>query len=140
VRHPEALDVHALGTAWAGLPRVAEALPGEGVSARNVAAVVSHEHGALTHQAAAIAEGRTIGEHQGVVRSMASRLSSRPPDPSTAIAEGQGAAGLGAVSAVFDPEAKSVGRWVRHGWHVALAYVVGFFVMLLVLGWHPDAH
>ena len=37
------------------------------------------------------------------------------------------------------PEAKSVGRWVRHGWHVALAYVVGFFVMLLVLGWHPDA-
>ena len=26
------------------------------------------------------------------------------------------------------PEAKSVARWVRHGWHVALAYVVGFFV------------
>ena len=37
------------------------------------------------------------------------------------------------------PEAKSVGRWLRHGWHVAIAYVVGFFVMLLVLGWHPDA-
>jgi len=36
------------------------------------------------------------------------------------------------------PEAKSVGAWLRHGWHVAVAYVVGFFVMLLVLGWHPD--
>jgi len=37
------------------------------------------------------------------------------------------------------PEAKSVGNWLRHGWHVALAYVVGFFVLLAVLGWHPDA-
>jgi Na+/H+ antiporter NhaD/arsenite permease-like protein len=35
------------------------------------------------------------------------------------------------------PEAKSVGRWVRHGWHVPLAYVVGFAVMLAVTGWHP---
>ena len=35
-------------------------------------------------------------------------------------------------------QAKSVGRWLRHGWHVTLAYVVGFFVMLAVLGWHPD--
>jgi Na+/H+ antiporter NhaD/arsenite permease-like protein len=37
------------------------------------------------------------------------------------------------------PEAKSVGSWVSQGWPVALAYVVGFFVMLAVLGWHPDA-
>ena len=37
------------------------------------------------------------------------------------------------------PEAKSVGRWLRHGWHVAVAYVVGFFVMLAILGWKPDA-
>ena len=36
------------------------------------------------------------------------------------------------------PEAKSVGRWLRHGWHVALAYVIGFAVMYTVLGWHPD--
>ena len=35
------------------------------------------------------------------------------------------------------PEAKSVGNWLRHGWHVALAYVVGFAVMAAVLGWHP---
>ena len=37
------------------------------------------------------------------------------------------------------PEAKSVGRWLRHGWHVALAYVIGFFFMLALLGWAPDA-
>jgi len=35
-------------------------------------------------------------------------------------------------------EAKSVGLWLRHGWHVAVAYVIGFFVMLTLLGWHPD--
>jgi Na+/H+ antiporter NhaD/arsenite permease-like protein len=35
-------------------------------------------------------------------------------------------------------EAKSVGLWLRHGWHVAVAYVVGFFVMLVLIGWHPD--
>ena len=35
------------------------------------------------------------------------------------------------------PEARSVGRWLAHGWHVALAYVVGFLVMLAILGWHP---
>ena len=37
------------------------------------------------------------------------------------------------------PEAKSVAAWLRHGWHVAVAYVIGFFVLLLVLDWHPDA-
>jgi Na+/H+ antiporter NhaD/arsenite permease-like protein len=42
-----------------------------------------------------------------------------------------------ALSNIY-PEAKSVGRWVRHGWHVALAYVIGFFFMLAVLGWAPD--
>ena len=41
-----------------------------------------------------------------------------------------------AVANLF-PEAKSVGRWLRGGWHVALAYVVGFAVMLSVTGWHP---
>ena len=37
------------------------------------------------------------------------------------------------------PEAKSVGLWLRHGWHVAIAYVIGFFVMLAILGWNPDS-
>jgi Na+/H+ antiporter NhaD/arsenite permease-like protein len=35
------------------------------------------------------------------------------------------------------PEARSVAQWLRHGWHIALAYVVGYFVLLAVLGWHP---
>lgn len=37
------------------------------------------------------------------------------------------------------PEARSVGQWLRHGWHVAAAYVVGFFVLLAVVGWSPHA-
>jgi Na+/H+ antiporter NhaD/arsenite permease-like protein len=37
------------------------------------------------------------------------------------------------------PQAKSVGLWLRHGWHVAVAYVIGFFVLLGVLGWQPTA-
>jgi Na+/H+ antiporter NhaD/arsenite permease-like protein len=41
-----------------------------------------------------------------------------------------------AMSNLF-PEAKSVGRWVRHGWHVALAYVIGFGVFMAVSGWQP---
>lgn len=36
------------------------------------------------------------------------------------------------------PEAKSVGAWLRHGWYVAVAYVIGFFVMLGIVSWHPD--
>jgi hypothetical protein len=36
------------------------------------------------------------------------------------------------------PQARSVGSWLKHGWHVALAYVAGFLVMLALLGWHPD--
>jgi Na+/H+ antiporter NhaD/arsenite permease-like protein len=45
----------------------------------------------------------------------------------------------GVALASMYPEARSVGRWVSQGWPVAVAYVVGFFVMLAVLGWHPDA-
>jgi Na+/H+ antiporter NhaD/arsenite permease-like protein len=44
----------------------------------------------------------------------------------------------GVALANMYPEAKSVGRWVTHGWPVAVAYVIGFFVMLAILGWHPD--
>jgi hypothetical protein len=44
----------------------------------------------------------------------------------------------GVALANMYPEAKSAGRWLVGGWHVAVAYVVGFFVMLVVLGWHPD--
>jgi Na+/H+ antiporter NhaD/arsenite permease-like protein len=37
------------------------------------------------------------------------------------------------------PDAKSVFAWLRGGWHVALAYVIGFALMLVVHGWAPDA-
>ena len=37
------------------------------------------------------------------------------------------------------PEGRSVAQWLKQGWFVPLAYVIGFFVMLLVHGWTPDA-
>jgi hypothetical protein len=36
------------------------------------------------------------------------------------------------------PEGKNAIAWVRSGWHVAAAYVIGFFVMLAVQGWFPQ--
>jgi Na+/H+ antiporter NhaD/arsenite permease-like protein len=36
------------------------------------------------------------------------------------------------------PEARSVGRWLRHGWAIPLSYVVSFFIMLAVWGWQPE--
>ena len=51
-------DVHALASAWAKLPAVVSSLLAEEVSARDVAAVISRELGALTRRAAVIAEGR----------------------------------------------------------------------------------
>lgn len=42
-----------------------------------------------------------------------------------------------AISNMY-PEAKSVGRWLKEGWFVVVGYIVGFFFMLAVLGWHPD--
>jgi Na+/H+ antiporter NhaD/arsenite permease-like protein len=41
-----------------------------------------------------------------------------------------------AITTLF-PAARSVGSWLRSGWHVVLAYVVGFLVLLLTLGWQP---
>ncbi|HRD76613.1 MAG TPA: hypothetical protein PK264_11835, partial [Hyphomicrobiaceae bacterium] len=42
-----------------------------------------------------------------------------------------------AITNLF-PEGKSVVRWLMAGWHVALAYVVAYLVMLMLLGWKPD--
>jgi Na+/H+ antiporter NhaD/arsenite permease-like protein len=42
-------------------------------------------------------------------------------------------AGVALVS--MYPQGKSVVQWLKQGWHVALGYVVGFFVLLAVLGW-----
>jgi Na+/H+ antiporter NhaD/arsenite permease-like protein len=42
-----------------------------------------------------------------------------------------------ALSNAF-PEAKNVGAWLKHGWHVTVGYVLGFFVLLAVLGWEAQ--
>jgi Na+/H+ antiporter NhaD/arsenite permease-like protein len=44
----------------------------------------------------------------------------------------------GVAVAGLMPEARSAGRWLREGWPVVLAYVVGFFIMLALLGWNPE--
>jgi len=35
------------------------------------------------------------------------------------------------------PEARNVALWLRKGWHVTLAYIVGFFALYLIIGWEP---
>jgi Na+/H+ antiporter NhaD/arsenite permease-like protein len=42
-----------------------------------------------------------------------------------------------ALCGVF-PQGRSVFGWLRAGWHVAVAYLVGFMVLLAVLGWTPN--
>jgi Na+/H+ antiporter NhaD/arsenite permease-like protein len=42
-----------------------------------------------------------------------------------------------AVTNVY-PEGRSILRWVKQGWFVPVAYLVGFFVMLLAFGWNPS--
>jgi hypothetical protein len=42
-----------------------------------------------------------------------------------------------AISSMY-PEAKSVVRWVRHGWYLPIAFVAAFFAALAIEGWKPD--
>jgi Na+/H+ antiporter NhaD/arsenite permease-like protein len=35
------------------------------------------------------------------------------------------------------PEARNVVLWVKKGWHIAVAYIFGFFVLYLIMGWEP---
>jgi Na+/H+ antiporter NhaD/arsenite permease-like protein len=35
-------------------------------------------------------------------------------------------------------ESRSVFKWIKAGWHIILAYVIGFFVLLLLWGWEPE--
>lgn len=43
-----------------------------------------------------------------------------------------------ALSNIF-PEMRSVVEYVKKGWFVIVAYIIGFFIMLGVVGWHPHA-
>ena len=45
----------------------------------------------------------------------------------------------GVALANMYPEARSAVSWLRQGWHVAAAYVIGFFVLLALSGWAPHA-
>ena len=44
----------------------------------------------------------------------------------------------GVALATMYPEARSAALWLRHGWHVALAYVISFIAMVVLVGWHPQ--
>jgi hypothetical protein len=44
----------------------------------------------------------------------------------------------GVALASMYPEGKNAIAWVRGGWHVTVAYVIGFAVMLAALGWFPQ--
>lgn len=39
----------------------------------------------------------------------------------------------------FYPEGRSLVQWLKQGWFVPIAYVVGFLVMLQLLGWNPSS-
>jgi len=43
-----------------------------------------------------------------------------------------------ALSSMY-PEARNAGLYLKHGWYVAVAYIVGFLVMLQLLGFHPGS-
>lgn len=61
----QADDVPALAAAWSRLPEAATALIAEGVGARDIAAVISRELGALTRRAGVLAERRMLAEGRG---------------------------------------------------------------------------
>ena len=35
------------------------------------------------------------------------------------------------------PDARSVFKYIRYGWHVVPAYIIGFFILLALMGWNP---
>lgn len=43
-----------------------------------------------------------------------------------------------ALSSMY-PEARSAVQWVKQGWFVIVAYVLGFTALMLLMGWHPHA-
>jgi Na+/H+ antiporter NhaD/arsenite permease-like protein len=37
------------------------------------------------------------------------------------------------------PQGRSVGAWIRGGWHVAVGYLLGYALLLALVGWHPGS-
>ena len=69
----QANDVPALAAAWARLPQAASGLVAEGVGARDIAAVISRELGALTRRAGVLAERRMKTDSHGAPDGAADR-------------------------------------------------------------------
>jgi Na+/H+ antiporter NhaD/arsenite permease-like protein len=44
-----------------------------------------------------------------------------------------------AITNLF-PEGRNLMHWIKGGWHIILAYVVGFAVLFLLHGWNPFDH
>ncbi len=61
----QAKDVHDLGLAWGHVARVAADLLREGLTGREIAAVISRELGAMTRRAAVLAEARMMESGRG---------------------------------------------------------------------------
>ncbi len=38
------------------------------------------------------------------------------------------------------PEARNVVLWIKKGWYIPLAYIIGFLALLLILGWQPASN
>ncbi|MCG2592632.1 citrate transporter [Ramlibacter sp. XY19] len=38
------------------------------------------------------------------------------------------------------PQGRSVGAWIRGGWHVAVGYLLGYALLMAVVGWNPELH
>ena len=41
-----------------------------------------------------------------------------------------------AITNKFD-EARNVFQWIKKGWHITVAYIIGFFFLYLIMGWKP---
>jgi Na+/H+ antiporter NhaD/arsenite permease-like protein len=41
-----------------------------------------------------------------------------------------------ALSNIY-PQTRDSAKYIRYGWHVIVAYVISFFVMLAIIGWNP---
>ncbi|HOX75052.1 MAG TPA: hypothetical protein PKX27_09780 [Bacteroidales bacterium] len=35
------------------------------------------------------------------------------------------------------PEGRNVVKWIKNGWHIIVAYIIGFFALYLIMGWEP---
>lgn len=38
------------------------------------------------------------------------------------------------------PEGRSVGKWIKGGWHVTVAYIIGFAAITLIWGFEPESN